>query len=112
MLLFFQLEELTDGLVAANASFKVRRLPSATSAWREQLAPLSLSLSSAQLDGPRGSQDALLAATVEKAVCSFASVFFGSVMSTFTYEIQRMRHGLRTASCLDSTLCNGEREWT
>lgn len=58
-----------------------------------------------------GSQFDLLAMTLEKLVCALSTVFVGSVGSTFSADILRLRFGLHASSCHDSTLCQGETAW-
>lgn len=53
-----------------------------------------------------GFQDAdLMRASLDKAVCSLATVFLGTHSSTFTHEIASLRHLLKTAVCVDSLIC-------
>jgi hypothetical protein len=52
-----------------------------------------------------------IAVTLDKLVCARSEVFLGSVLSTFSADIQRLRFGLGTASCADSTLCRGQLAW-
>ncbi|GJP45961.1 hypothetical protein CLOM_g5298, partial [Closterium sp. NIES-68] len=53
----------------------------------------------------------LIPVALEKLICAQSHVFWGSVASTFSMDIQRLRHGLRVASCNDTTICYGEKEW-
>ncbi|GJP39314.1 hypothetical protein CLOM_g23697 [Closterium sp. NIES-68] len=53
----------------------------------------------------------VVAPLLEKLICAQATVFYGSVGSTFSEDIQRFRHGLRTAHCNDTIICHGEKEW-
>ena len=52
--------------------------------------------------------DTLAIATISKVICSRATIFLGSVRSTFTTDIQRLRYGFRRAVCCDSLLNFGE----
>ena len=70
------------------------------SAWRSLVRPWM-----------QAGQGSLALVAVEKVVCARGKVFFGSPLSSFTQDIVRMRHGLQTASCSDTMLCHGEKEW-
>lgn len=97
-----EIDQLTWTLRAkSNGSISVVQLPRlATSAdWLFPVVKKKID----QLD--------LVAITLEKLIVGFSTVFLGSVVSTFTMDIQRMRHGLGTASCHDTTICLGEKEW-
>ena len=43
----------------------------------------------------------------DKAVCALSTIFLGTAYSTFSLDIERMRYGLKTATCLDSNICDG-----
>lgn len=53
----------------------------------------------------------LVAIMLDKTICALSHTFLGSIASTFSQDIQRMRMGLGTYSCGDSTICLGEKEW-
>ncbi|CAI5464325.1 unnamed protein product [Closterium sp. Yama58-4] len=46
--------------------------------------------------------------TLDKAVCALADVFLGTAASSFSEDIQRIRTGLRVATCEDQVLCEDE----
>ncbi|CAI5497732.1 unnamed protein product [Closterium sp. Naga37s-1] len=46
--------------------------------------------------------------TLDKAVCALADVFLGTAASSFSEDIQRIRTGLRVATCEDQMLCEDE----
>lgn len=48
----------------------------------------------------------LLLIAMEKVICSQSTVFVGTLLSTFTTDIQRMRYGFKHANCRDSMLCD------
>ncbi|CAI5470262.1 unnamed protein product [Closterium sp. Yama58-4] len=52
----------------------------------------------------------LIVSTVDKCVAALADIFLGTAGSSFTLDIQRLRSGLRTASCEDSFICEGAGE--
>ena len=99
-----QVEELTKELAAlSNSTMIVKSVAQSTtrmSKWRQHVRDLA-----------KEEQDELVYAYVEKVVCAKGEVFFGSPLSTFTMEISRLRYGLRTTNCRDTTLCFGESEW-
>ena len=88
---------------ASNSTIRIKRLTHDTtsdSQWRSIVDPLM----------KRGQAEVLLVA-IEKLLCARAKTFFGSPISSFSVDIARIRHGLRTASCRDTTICEGEKEW-
>lgn len=48
----------------------------------------------------------------DKLVCTQAALFIGSTASTFSEDIEWIRHGLVKQTRHDSTLCSGGKEWT
>lgn len=88
---------------SSNETMTVKRLTFNTTSdaeWRNISEPLM-----------KRKQESLVLVAIEKLMCARAKVFFGSPVSTFSNDIARMRHGLQTASCHDTTICKGEKEW-
>lgn len=46
-------------------------------------------------------------AMLQKLIMAHSAVFLGTDHSSFTGDVQRLRHGLATASCRDSFICEG-----
>lgn len=63
-------------------------------------------------NGPLGHQKVLkkpeTIAVLDKMIVARSRVFLGTLHSTFTVDIARMRGGWGTASCLDGTVCDEE----
>lgn len=53
--------------------------------------------------------DAQVEAMLDKTICALSNVFIGSLGSTFTDDILRLRRGWGSASHCDEYLCQGER---
>lgn len=56
-------------------------------------------------------QHDMVGIVLQKFICALSDVFQGYVASTFTNDIRRLRYGLKTWNCHDSTICGGELEW-
>ncbi|GJP46887.1 hypothetical protein CLOM_g6137 [Closterium sp. NIES-68] len=50
----------------------------------------------------------LIVSTIDKCVAALADIFLGTAGSSFTLDIQRLRSGLRTATCEDAFVCEGQ----
>ncbi|CAI5501113.1 unnamed protein product [Closterium sp. Naga37s-1] len=53
----------------------------------------------------RFQNQALLRATLDKAVCALADVFMGTPKSSFSSDIERLRTGFRISTCEDEYIC-------
>lgn len=53
----------------------------------------------------------LITLTLEKVISAYSSIFMGSIRSTFTTDIERLRYGLGTANCEDRFICDSEPPW-
>lgn len=47
----------------------------------------------------------LVQSTLDKIICALSSVFLGTMSSSFSSDIERMREGLRLSTCIDTHLC-------
>ncbi|GJP34812.1 hypothetical protein CLOM_g19232 [Closterium sp. NIES-68] len=93
-----EVEELTKAVLSHVPKLRLMQLPPnlEEQAWAQVLLPY-------QFEHP-----GLVRATLDKAVCALADVFLGTVASSFTDDIQRIRTGLRLAACEDKVLCEDE----
>lgn len=48
---------------------------------------------------------------VEKFICAHSLVFLGSLASTFSIDIERLRMANKRAHCGDELMCSGEQPW-